>query len=76
MSVFTTVTADDLRRWEERRQAIYQHYRESKSMRKTGKAFGISPERVRQIVNRMETTDGQDHARGSNQAPPVGAGER
>lgn len=58
--------ADRLEQWRARRRAIVEHYRQSESLSETGKAFGISRQRVEQIVNmEKETTkDGQDHARG------------
>ena len=43
---------DDLRRWESRRRDIAEHYSQSRSLAATAAAFGISRERVRQIVTK------------------------
>lgn len=66
--------ADQKRQWTQRRAAIIEHYRQTESLRETGEAFGISGERVRQIVSKERTKDGQDHTRGSDVAPAAGAG--
>lgn len=48
---------DKLEQWRARRRAIVEHYKKSNSLRETGEAFGISGERVRQIVATMEGKD-------------------
>ncbi len=37
--------------WSDRRIAIVEHYAKSKNCVRTGRVFGISPQRVRQIVD-------------------------
>lgn len=44
--------------WEARRQQIVQHYQQTRNAAETARAFGISRERVRQIVKKMEAKDG------------------
>lgn len=62
--------------WRARRRAIIEHYRQSESLAETGKAFGISRQRVEQIVNmEKDHQDGEDHAGRSDASPAVGAGE-
>lgn len=50
-------TPEQLEGWQARRLAIAEHYRASGSLRATGREFGITAERVRQIVNKVEGTD-------------------
>lgn len=63
---------DMLRRWDTRRRKVYDHFKQSGSLTATGKAFGISRERVRQIKERIER-NGEDHAGGGDSAPAAGA---
>lgn len=40
--------------WEQRRRKIAEHYRQTRNAAETARAFGISRERVRQIVKKVE----------------------
>jgi molybdenum-dependent DNA-binding transcriptional regulator ModE len=54
-----TMNRDEyLRAHAERRAAILAHFRQSGNLSETGRAFGISRQRVQQIVNMMEAKDG------------------
>lgn len=67
--------ADRIEQWRARRRAIVEHYRQSESLAETGKAFGISRQRVEQIVNmEKDRQDGEDHAGRSDASSAVGAG--
>ena len=44
--------------WEQRRRKIAEHYRQTRNAAETARAFGISRERVRQIVKKVEAKDG------------------
>lgn len=41
--------------WEARRKEIAAHYAKSKNLAETARAFGLSRERVRQIVGRWKS---------------------
>lgn len=58
---------DELRRWASRRRTIIEHYGQTRSLAATAAAFGISRERVRQIVSMgKKNKRGQDRAEGSD----------
>lgn len=52
-------SAEQERQWEDRRQAIISHYRDSNSLTVTGLAFGISRQRVHQIVTEAREQAGK-----------------
>lgn len=58
----------------ERRAQIVAHYMAGNSLAETGKVFKITKQRVLQILKKERAKDGQDHSRGSDAAPAVGAG--